>query len=718
MTFRSNTKAAFAFSALAIGMAAISTQASAAAQFQGITASQPSASTTQLRIDFDGKPVMPVAYQESGSNQLVLDFNQADLGKLARTTTIKTGLVEDITALSNGSTARLMVNLKNAATYSFHIDGNQLVADIVDLGNASPMVAAKPSTPAVMDVKVNPLLVPNNAQNNQHRYEGISSVNYLANKAGGGDISVALTNESIPVDVQRQGNKIVIRTTGANIPKHLMRRLTAGGLVAHIDATNQGQNGIITINMSGDYEYQAYQSGSQLNITVRPPKLLREPTLEEKVYKGEPLSMEFENIPVRTVLDVLARFTNTNIVSSDAVQGEMTLRVINVPWDQVLDIILKSKNLDKRVNNNVILVGPADALAADEAKALEAQQKVNTLLPLRTEFIRLNYAKANDIMTLISEAKNSGGSTQNGGSLLSERGSVSIDSRTNTLIVRDISDSIQSVREMIEKIDIPVRQVMIEARIVNAKDTFSKELGVRWGLVMNRGDIQAGGSQTTLWDIRRGSPGQDYGRLGGTFRTGAEANNMLVDLGAANPAGRIALGLLSLSDTLLDLELSAMQADNRGEVISSPKVLTTDKQKAKILSGQKIPYLTSAANGGSTVTFIDAALVLEVTPNITPDGKVGLELNVSNGAPVRTTGGLAVAEDSIQTNVILEDGQTIVLGGVYKQTTGNTVTKVPFLGDLPYVGRLFKSENKQNNKEELLIFITPKLLNDSVSRIN
>ncbi len=720
MTLRSIKNATFAFSALTIGMATLSTPAYAASQIQGIQASQPSANITQLRIAFDGKPVTPVAYQQAGSSQLVLDFNQTGTGTLPRNIAVNTGVVSDITALSNGSVTRLMVNLRNAANYSSRIEGNQLVLDVVDMGAATPMVASTPATPQVMSVQVNPLLVPSNAQTTRGAFEGVSSINYSAHAAGGGDISIALTNEVIPVDVQRQGNKIVVRTTGAVIPRHLMRRLNAGGLVANIDANTQGQNGVITINMSADYEYQAYQAGSQLHISVRPAKLLREPTIEEKVYKGEPLSMEFENVPVRTVLDVLARFTNMNIVASDAVQGEMTLRVINVPWDQVLDIILKSKNLDKRENGNVIIVAPADDLAAQEAKALEAKQKVTTLAPLRTEYIRLNYAKAENVFTLISEAKNSGGSNTQNTSLLSERGSVSMDGRTNTLIVKDTSESINNIREMINKIDIPVRQVMIEARIVTARDTFTKELGVNWGLAMNRGDLQAGGSSTTLWDMRDGgnatSAGR-YGRLGGA--TIQRPDNLTVNLGATNPAGRIAFGLLSLSDTVLDLELSAMQADNRGEVISSPKVLTADKQKAKILSGQKIPYETSAANGETTISFVDAALVLEATPNITPDGKIGLELLVQNGTPVSAVNGsVAIQEDSINTNVILEDGQTVVLGGVFRNTIANTTSKVPFLGDLPYVGRLFKNDQRENSKEELLIFITPKLVNDGISRID
>lgn len=720
MTFRSKTRAAFAFSALAIGVATLSTEAAAASQIQGIQVAQPAANVTQLRIAFNGQPVTPTAYQQAGGNQLTLDFQGASLGKLPRNTAINKGVVNDVVALSNGTTARLMVNLKNAASYSAAVSGNTLVIDIVDAGAASPMAPATAPAPQTMNVQVNPLLVPANAQTANRNYDGVASVKYMA-RAGGGDISIALNNESVPVDVQRQGNKIVVRTTGSTIPKHLLRRLNANGLVGTIDANNQGKTGMITITMNGDYEYQAYQVGSNVNISVRPAKMLREPTIEEKVYKGQPLSMEFENVPVRTVLDVLARFTNLNIVASDAVQGEMTLRVINVPWDQVLDIILKSKNLDKRENGNVIIVGPADALAEQERKQLEEKKKIKDLIPLRTEYIRLNYAKAEDVMRLISEARNSGNNQNNGGNtLLSERGAVSIDARTNTLIVKDTTESINNIHEMIKKIDISVKQVMIEARIVNASDNFTKSLGVRWGLAMNRGDLQAGGSNNTLWNMRENSntSAGRYGNLGGsTIATNSSGSNMSVDLGAINPAGTIALGLLSLSDTLLDLELSAMQADNRGEIISSPKVLTADKQRARISSGRQIPYQEASASGATTTNFIEAALSLEVTPNITPDGKIGLQLNVANADVDESVVG-AISRQAVETNVVLEDGQTIVLGGVYRQTRTNGVTKVPFLGDLPYVGRLFKNNNNRNDKQELLIFITPKLVNDGVSRIN
>lgn len=703
MTLFSKKKVAYAASALALGVASFSTQAYAASRIQGVTAAQISANTTQLRIRFDGVPVSPVAYQQSGSKQLVLDFNQVS-ASLPRSTNINTGAISNVTTVNSGSATRLMVNLRGATTYTSRVEGNQLLVDVVELKGVS-------ANTQPLQVAVNPLLSPANAQNSSLSNTGVSSINYA-----NGTVNIALTNEAIPVDVQRQGNKIVVRTTGNPVPRHLLRRINAGGLVSNIDVNNQGKNGVITLNMTGDFEYQAYQSGAQLVVSVKPAKMLTEPTMEQKVYKGESLSMEFQDVPIRTVLDVLMGFTGKNIVAADNVQGNITLRLINVPWDQALDVILKSKKLAKRENGNVILVAPAEELATEEAKELEAKNKIKDLAPLRTEYIRLNYAKAQAVFELFEKATSNGSRGSSDGNntagLLSSRGSVIVDTRTNTLIVKDTSESISNIRAMIDKIDIPVSQVMIQARIVNANDGFSKEIGVRWGLAHNsrHGNrlLQGGGSMDTLWNIREG--------IGEDKTTIERPANLAVDLGSTRgSAGRIAFGLLNIADSILDLELSAMQTDNRGEIISSPKVLTADKQRARISSGTQIPYTTTAPNGGTTTEWKEAALVLEVTPNITPDGKIGLELNVRNGN-AELNG--AISEDSIQTNVLLEDGQTIVLGGVFQQRNGIAISKVPFLGDLPYVGRLFKNQYNNTSKQELLIFVTPKLINDGVSRIN
>lgn len=786
-TIMSNrTSSTFATRVLAISMLSIMSSAYAEPRINNVSVVQTAPAVTQLRLGFNEAPNLPVAYQLENPNRLVLDFEQVQNGLSSRFNNYNIGMINDITTLSNDSTTRLIVGLKQNGNYTTTIDGSDLLLTISDDSRPSMSVTNDPVadvlndnkvitttaivTPIVetstvvvapvtnravtssavppadtMIVRVNPLLNPNLAASQvskQYSYDGLSALNFAPSSDGGGNVSIALANEAIPVDVQRQGNKLVIRMTSSTIPKNLLRRLNVNsGLVASVDTKNQGQSGIITINMTGDYEYQAYQSGSQLNISITKPELLREPTIEEKVYTGESLSMEFQDVEIRSVLDILAQFTDMNIVASDSVAGNITLRLINVPWDQALDIVLKSKNLDKRENGNVILIAPATELAQQEAAELAAQQTVKDFSPLRTEYIRLSYARAEDVLKLISDGSgpssnnNLGvgtlGTTNNinrsldNNTLLSNRGTVTIDNRTNTLIIKDVADSIENIRELIAKIDIPVRQVMIEARIVSATDGFSKEIGVRWGILSNGAannrNLLVGGSNQTLADLK------DFDIQTTTINGQtvsypsyeiSRPDNLNVDLGVANPAGSIAFGLLSLSDVMLDLELSALQADNRGEVISTPKILTADKQTAKVSSGTQIPYQEAAASGATSTSFREAALSLEATPNITPDGKIGLQLLITNGTPTIINGDVAINEDSISTNVIVEDGQTIVLGGVFRNRTNNEVDKVPFLGDLPYIGRAFRRDVRSNNKEELLIFVTPKLVNDGISRLN
>lgn len=761
-------------SKLAVAMSAmlVSSSVFAADTIRNISVTTPSAMLTELNIDFANSAVTPTAYELASPTRLVLDFPNVNNQISSRIQTYNKGYVNNVTTLTNDSMTRMIIELSNQATYSTRVVNNRLVVSIQPKGSTpavttvatnpaivtpvvtspvvsqpavvAPAVVVTEPTPApvvvqtpppvavvtqtpkaappanTMVVKVNPLLNPAAAVVQQYNYDGLAAINFNGTSNGGGNISINLVNDSIPVDVQRMGDELVIRLTGATIPSRLQKQMTVGnGLVRDVIATNQGRNGVIRITMTGDYDYKAFQTGNQLNITIDPPKRLREPTIEERTYSGAPLSLEFQDVSVRTILEVLAQHTNTNIVASDSVSGNITLRLINVPWDQALDIILKSKNLDKRVNGNVIWVAPAAELAKQEADELKAQQEKKVLDPLRTEYIRLNYAKAENVRTLIEAGRATSDRSSANTSLLTDRGTVTIDTRTNTLIVKDTAETISNIRDLISKIDIAVKQVMIEARIVSATDTFSKELGVKWGILSqgaasNR-NLLVGGNLSTIDSLKTyttatNADGTTYPVYSGL----TAANNLSVNLGAANPAGQIAFGLLSISDLLLDLELSAMQADNKGEVISSPKILTSDKQTAKVLSGTKIPFKKDTSSGATAIEWIDAALVLEVTPNITPEGRIGMALNIENGSPTSSpTGDLAVNLDSIKTDVVVDDGQTVVLGGVFKNTLSNGVTKVPFLGDLPYVDRFFKRDVKLNNKQELLIFVTPKLVNDT-----
>lgn len=764
-------------SKLAVAMSAmlVSSSVFAADTIRNISVTTPSAVLTELNIDFANSAVTPTAYELASPTRLVLDFPNVNNQIASRMQTYNQGYVKNITTLTNDSMTRMIIELSNQATFSTRVINNRLVvsmqpkttaatnpaivkpvvttAAVVSqpavvtpaavVTEAAPVIATPPpvvvqtpppvavvtQTPKVappantMVVKVNPLLNPAAAVVQQYNYDGLAAINFNGTSNGGGNVSINLVNDSIPVDVQRMGDELVIRLTGATIPSRLQKQMTVGnGLVRDVIATNQGRNGVIRITMTGDYDYRAFQTGNQLNINIDPPKRLREPTLEERTYSGAPLSLEFQDVSVRTILEVLAQHTNTNIVASDSVSGNITLRLINVPWDQALDIILKSKNLDKRVNGNVIWVAPAAELAKQEADELKAQQEKKVLDPLRTEYIRLNYAKAENVRTLIEAGRATSDRSSSNTSLLTDRGTVTIDARTNTLIVKDTAETISNIRDLISKIDIAVKQVMIEARIVSATDTFSKELGVKWGILSqgaasNR-NLLVGGNLSTIDSLKTyttatNADGTTYPVYSGI----TAANNLSVNLGATNAAGSIAFGLLSISDLLLDLELSAMQADNKGEVISSPKVLTADKQTAKIMSGTQIPYQEASASGATSTSFVEAALSLEVTPNITPEGRIGMDLSIENGSPTIVNGATAISKDSIKTNVVVDDGQTVVLGGVFKNTLGNDVTKIPFLGDLPYVDRFFKRTSKTNNKQELLIFVTPKLVNDT-GRIN
>ncbi|WP_180054379.1 MULTISPECIES: type IV pilus secretin PilQ [unclassified Acinetobacter] len=671
---------------------------------------------TEIRVMFNGLPPQPAAYQLEQPSRLVLDFDKAQQSLKQASIPVATREASSVDVSSDAQRARLTVNLAEAGAFTTRVEGNTFILKI------------NSTQPAATPVAV------------QQTAQGISNIGFQRGAEGEGQVVIDLAGSNTPVDVQQQGSKIIVRTLGNKIPAHLARRLNVNDFatpVSTIDAQNDGGNGVITIQSAGSYEYMAYQAENKLTISLKRPvdKNPFKPRAAQS-YTGKKISLDFQDIEVRRVLQLLADFTGINMVAADTVQGNITLRLKDVPWDQALDIILKTKNLDKRRNGNVIWIAPvAELIKAEEEEAKAIAQSVK-LAPLQTEYIQLNYAKAADIEKLITDGKNasnSRGGTNSGsgadplgdsvGSLLSPRGTVSVDPRTNTLIINDTAQKIDQIRSMIDLLDVSVKQVMIEARIVRATTDFTKEMGVKWGIlsqgITNNNHLLVGGSDTTLWNLRE--PEFDDERGGYTYEI-ERPQNLNVDLGVTSPgASRIAFGLISLSDFMLDLELSALQADGYGEVISTPKVLTADKQQAKVASGTQIPY-QSAEGGGvnavSTTEFIDATLSLDVTPSITPDGKVQMNLNITSdspGAPT-PTGQLTINKNSINTNVLVDNGETVVLGGIFEQQTANQQTKVPFLGDIPYLGRLFRKDIKSDNKRELLIFVTPRIVNDSVSR--
>ncbi len=671
---------------------------------------------TEIRVMFNGLPPQPAAYQLEQPSRLVLDFEKAQQSLKQASIPVATREASSVDVSSDAQRARLTVNLAEAGAFTTRVEGNTFILKINSTQAAATPVAV------------------------QQTAQGVSNIGFQRGAEGEGQVVIDLAGSNTPVDVQQQGSKIIVRTLGNKIPAHLARRLNVNDFatpVSTIDAQNDGGNGVITIQSAGSYEYMAYQAENKLTISLKRPvdKNPFKPRAAQS-YTGKKISLDFQDIEVRRVLQLLADFTGINMVAADTVQGNITLRLKDVPWDQALDIILKTKNLDKRRNGNVIWIAPvAELIKAEEEEAKAIAQSVK-LAPLQTEYIQLNYAKAADIEKLITDGKNasnSRGGTNSGsgadplgdsvGSLLSPRGTVSVDPRTNTLIINDTAQKIDQIRGMIDLLDVSVKQVMIEARIVRATTDFTKEMGVKWGIlsqgIMNNNHLLVGGSDTTLWNLRE--PEFDDERGGYTYEI-ERPQNLNVDLGVTSPgASRIAFGLISLSDFMLDLELSALQADGYGEVISTPKVLTADKQQAKVASGTQIPY-QSAEGGGvnavSTTEFIDATLSLDVTPSITPDGKVQMNLNITSdspGAPT-PTGQLTINKNSINTNVLVDNGETVVLGGIFEQQTANQQTKVPFLGDIPYLGRLFRKDIKSDNKRELLIFVTPRIVNDSVSR--
>ncbi len=671
---------------------------------------------TEIRVMFNGLPPQPAAYQLEQPSRLVLDFDKAQQSLKQASIPVATREASSVEVSSDAQRARLTVNLAEAGAFTTRVEGNTFILKINSTQAAATPVAV------------------------QQTAQGISNIGFQRGAEGEGQVVIDLAGSNTPVDVQQQGSKIIVRTLGNKIPAHLARRLNVNDFatpVSTIDTQNDGGNGVITIQSAGSYEYMAYQAENKLTISLKRPvdKNPFKPRAAQS-YTGKKISLDFQDIEVRRVLQLLADFTGINMVAADTVQGNITLRLKDVPWDQALDIILKTKNLDKRRNGNVIWIAPvAELIKAEEEEAKAIAQSVK-LAPLQTEYIQLNYAKAADIEKLITDGKNasnSRGGTNSGsgadplgdsvGSLLSPRGTVSVDPRTNTLIINDTAQKIDQIRGMIDLLDVSVKQVMIEARIVRATTDFTKEMGVKWGIlsqgITNNNHLLVGGSDTTLWNLRE--PEFDDERGGYTYEI-ERPQNLNVDLGVTSPgASRIAFGLISLSDFMLDLELSALQADGYGEVISTPKVLTADKQQAKVASGTQIPY-QSAEGGGvnavSTTEFIDATLSLDVTPSITPDGKVQMNLNITSdspGAPT-PTGQLTINKNSINTNVLVDNGETVVLGGIFEQQTANQQTKVPFLGDIPYLGRLFRKDIKSDNKRELLIFVTPRIVNDSVSR--
>ena len=665
----------------------------------------------QLTMRLSGPATEPLSFTIDNPARISFDLPDTTLALPSRRIDVKAAGLDTILAAESKDRTRLVLNLDRLVPYQTRLDGNNIV---VTLGSPNPGAAAGTVARAA---------APAPSATAAAGPRAIRSIDFRRGNDGSGRVIVKLTDPRTPINQRQLGNQIVVDLSGAELPKNLMRRFDAtdfGTPVSSFDVVRTGNDTRILITANGDYDHLAYQSDDQYVVEVSPVRKTAQAAEDKPVYTGERISMTFQDVEVRALLQILADTSGQNIVMNDTVGGNMTIRLQNVPWDQALDIVLKTKGLDKRKQDNVIIVGPADELANREKAELAARKDIQELAPLRSEFVQVNYAKAQDMATLIKSQ---------GGSLLSPRGAVSVDERTNTLLLQDTADKLADIRRLVATLDIPVRQVLIEARIVIVNDDFSRDLGVRagyTGITSNgpNGALVTSGNanavDTSLSSILTNL--QNTGNVGPVaVPTGAGATDRYnVNLPITSPAGRLAFALLG-SDYIVDLELSAAQAEGRGEIKSSPHVITANQKEASIEQGVEIPYQQAASSGATTVDFKKAVLALKVTPQITPDNRIILDLNVkkdSVGSVIVTNGGVGVPSidtREISTQVLVNDGQTVVLGGILETEERNTEQKVPYLGDVPVLGRLFKQTRKLNNKDELLIFVTPKILHEGVN---
>ncbi|EKF76109.1 fimbrial assembly protein PilQ [Alcanivorax hongdengensis A-11-3] len=658
----------------------------------------------EVRLSFDGEVPKVKGYSIEKPARIALDLLGADSAVKEKRQNLGSGNVRSVTVVEAKDRTRLIFNLDDLTGYSTSEDGNDLVIrlghDQVASEDASQQKAAAPAQAA------------------------INNVDFRRGDNGEGRVVVSLSSPSIPVDVQEEGGRIVARFVGAGVPNKLLRKLDVTDFatpVKMVDTKVSDGSTIITIEPTGTWEYLAYQADNEFSINVKP--ISKSEAAQKKKdnfeYTGEKLSLNFQDIEVRSVLQLIADFTGLNLVASDAVQGRITLRLQNVPWDQALDLILKTKGLDKRKVGNVLMVGPADEIAAREQLELESQKKIEALAPLRTQYFKINYANAEDLKNLLASA---GGKAA---SLTTERGSVVVDKRTNTLIVQDTQAKLAEIQGLIKQLDVPVKQVLIEARVVVASNDLSNEFGVRWGglgydgnSLANKGETAAfSGRLTSLRELHYANVDrQNDGSLGTMKKFDKNTNNdLVVDLGVdSSNASRFAVGFTSLSSGLIELELSALEAEGHGELVATPKVLTADQQPAVIASGQQVPFEVATSSGATSIDFVNAELRLEVTPHITPDGNIVMTLKVNNDS-FAADGSQAINTNRVETSVLVNDGETVVLGGIFQQQKTNAVTKTPFLGDLPWIGTLFRKTVKRDNKQELLIFITPRVMKDAVA---
>jgi type IV pilus assembly protein PilQ len=641
---------------------------------------------------------LPTGFTIQAPARIALDFPGVANAIGRNAVDINEGNLRSANVVQAGDRTRVVINLKQAAAYEAKIDGKTL---LVVLDRSQP-VSATTSPPSAF------------AENRNRDVAALRDIDFRRGVGNAGRVVVELANNQVGVDIRQQGQNLIVEFLKTSLPEGLRRRLDVSDFGTPIQSVTTSQAGDrvrMVVTPTGNWEHSAYQSDNQFVLEVREQKIDSSKLTQGPGYNGEKLSLNFQNIEVRSLLQVIADFTNFNIVTSDSVTGAVTLRLKDVPWDQALDIILQAKGLGMRKSGNVLWIAPKDEIAAREKQELESKVSIESLETLRTQGFQMNYAKAADIAAQLTAGGSSAssGSGAAGARILSERGSVISEPRTNQLFVTDIASRLEQVQELIRKLDIPIRQVMIEARIVEADDTFGKSLGVRLG-----GGVRGFGVGSANGSPIQGNFGSNYGAassLGGPTLTSAPFVNL-----PANPsnaqAASFALSLFNPSASrFLSLEISALESDGKGRIVSSPRVVTADQVKALIEQGTEFPYQTATSSGATAIAFRKANLKLEVTPQITPEGNIILDLDINKDSRGESTpDGIAINTKHVQTQVLVENGGTVVIGGIFEQTERDEVNKVPLLGDLPAVGNLFKSRNRVANKSELLIFITPRVL--------
>lgn len=661
-------------------------------QFSGLPGNK-----VQLELTLDSAPDQLKSFSTDNPARIAIDLLGVSNGVGKTTIPINIGKAVSVRALEAGGRTRVVLNLNDAAPYATKVEGNSVY---VTLGNVTSA----------------PVIGNSGRTTSRSTEKAVRAIDFRRGEEGEGRVLVSLTNTSSVVDVKQEGDKVIVDIQDTILPAELANRLDVLDFatpVKTIDVMPSGGNTRLSIAAIGNYEFLSYQMDELLTVEFKPlTKQQQEELAADKFpYTGEKLSLNFQSIEVRSVLQLLADFTDMNLVASDSVGGSVTLRLNNVPWDQALDIILKSKGLAKRITGNVMMVGPQAEVAAQEKLELEAKKQVVELSPLLTEFFEVSYAKASDLVTILKATGGRSGNNNSNAKLISNRGGVSVDQRTNTLLVQETAEKLVEIRRIIERLDRPVRQVMIESRIVIANDDFTRDLGVRFGL---SGIDQSNDSIA----VAAGALGNGVEVAGGHIFDVNGSEGLLVDLPAASPAGAIQFVLGKIGSSLLQLELSALQTEAKGEVISSPRVITSDQIEAKISQGVEIPFQEASSSGATSTSFEEAELKLSVTPRITPDDRINLELNITKDSPDFSNvqpGGVPINTQEVETTVLVNNGDTVVLGGIYERSKDHSVRKVPFFGDLPGVGVLFKKDFKQDNNRELLFFITPKILKDNLT---